>query len=307
MKRIFLLCFIAAIISCGRHTDTRPDGFHDEVLLKTTPVKDQGKSELCWIYAMFATLETEHLMQGDSVNLSVDYTARLYMRRLALESFRSGDGSSLSMRGVGPMAVELLRSDGAVPEDSYYRDTPINWQVVARKVERLVRVSRRRRLTEEKFLRALDSLLDSEIGALPQAVYMLGMKYTPVEFAHSMCGRDEYVSLTSVAGEPYGTSIRLPFEDNAFGCRGENVPKDTIVDRVRRSISSGHPVFWEGGENDNHALSLVGMGREAGGRRYFIGKNSWGDKAGSHGFVYLSERYVRNKTAVVVMRRDLGH
>ena len=49
-----------------------PDGKHFtvDVMNRMTPVKDQGNSEKCWIYAMLAAIETEHLSWGDSVNLS---------------------------------------------------------------------------------------------------------------------------------------------------------------------------------------------------------------------------------------------
>ncbi len=45
-----------------------------------TPVKNQGKTELCWAYAMLATIETEHLLRGDSVNLSPQYLGRMLKR-----------------------------------------------------------------------------------------------------------------------------------------------------------------------------------------------------------------------------------
>lgn len=57
-----------------------PRVFYRDVMLPTTPMKNQGSSSLCWAYAMLATIETEHLVQGDSVNLSVDYVARAYLR-----------------------------------------------------------------------------------------------------------------------------------------------------------------------------------------------------------------------------------
>ena len=57
----------------------------DVTRLKTTPVKDQGPSQTCWIYAMLATIETEHIMRGDSVNLSVDYVSRMLIREKAAE------------------------------------------------------------------------------------------------------------------------------------------------------------------------------------------------------------------------------
>lgn len=317
-------CILVVLVACKRQSGAEPEGFIVDTMLPTTPVKNQEGSELCWMYAMFATIEAEHLMQGDSVNLSVDYSARLYLRRLAIDYFRSGGRSrlvrvtaeagvrrrqcgrdktksNLSLRGVGPMAVALLRTDGCVPQESYFRDTPVNWNVVVRKVERLAQSALRHHLTEEWFARSLDSLLDKEIGVLPQAVYMFGAKYTPAEFAHSICRADEYVALMADDRMPVGSVLRLPFDDNCMGAEGMNVPRDSLVSYVKESIRAGHPVFWEGGENDNHALALVGMGRAADGKLYFIGKNSWGEDSGNHGFVYISERYLLNKTAVVVI------
>lgn len=79
MKQTIMLLVVLLLVSCGQRKDGKTTGSQrmtTEVLLKTTPVKNQGHSELCWDYAMLATIETEHLMQGDSVNLSPDYVAR---------------------------------------------------------------------------------------------------------------------------------------------------------------------------------------------------------------------------------------
>ena len=40
-------------------------------LIRHTPVKQQGNSSLCWAYSMLATIESEHIMKGDSINLSI--------------------------------------------------------------------------------------------------------------------------------------------------------------------------------------------------------------------------------------------
>jgi bleomycin hydrolase len=69
-KWIILIVGLLLLTGCRQkeqHT------FTDELLLPMTPVKDQGKSQLCWAYAMLATIETEHLLRGDSVNLSAVY------------------------------------------------------------------------------------------------------------------------------------------------------------------------------------------------------------------------------------------
>ena len=48
----------------GKQQDEKrkPRKFTTEVMLRYTPVKDQGRSPLCWAYSMLATIETEHIL-----------------------------------------------------------------------------------------------------------------------------------------------------------------------------------------------------------------------------------------------------
>ena len=69
-------------------------------MVKTTPVKDQGPSALCWVYAMLATIESEHLMMGDSVNLSTDYIARALLEEQAMNYFLSQGHHPINLRGT---------------------------------------------------------------------------------------------------------------------------------------------------------------------------------------------------------------
>ena len=58
-------------------TQQPPKHFTHEVMNPITPVKNQGKTQLCWVYAMLAAIETEHLRWGDSVNLSPAYIEKM--------------------------------------------------------------------------------------------------------------------------------------------------------------------------------------------------------------------------------------
>ena len=51
--------------------DSGPEQFDIETINAYTPVKNQGRAPLCWAYAMLSAIETEHIMRGDSVHLSV--------------------------------------------------------------------------------------------------------------------------------------------------------------------------------------------------------------------------------------------
>ena len=74
-----------------------------------TPVKDQGQSQSCWIYAMLAAIETEHLLRGDSVNLSAAWVES----HLAEEPSAPPSG-----RGMGATLLALIERHGVVGYDA---------------------------------------------------------------------------------------------------------------------------------------------------------------------------------------------
>ena len=325
---IFLTCFV--LISCGQQrsrVDIPKEKFTIELRLPTTPVKDQGSSSLCWVYGMLATLETEHIMRGDSVNLSPDYVARMYLseqanRRRLLPNKIVQKEAGITTRGMCTMALDLIQTYGLQHYDAYRHKPDMDYNVLCRKLDKD---------------NDAEKLLDKYIGPLPNQVFMLGALYTPLEFAHSVCTDDEYVALTSFTHHPYGQRFPLEVPDNYFHDTFLNVPLDTMMNRIVQSLRSGHPVCWEGdtsepgflfGEGyavlknekkkvtaerrqasfearrttDDHVMEIVGLAHDQHGRRFFLCKNSWGTANRYHGFMFLSENYVRMKTIAVVLR-----
>ena len=69
--------------------------FVTDVMNGMTPVKDQGESETCWIYAMLATIETEHLSWGDSVNLSPYYIEKMIEKEANCPKSKRGEPTTL--------------------------------------------------------------------------------------------------------------------------------------------------------------------------------------------------------------------
>lgn len=74
----FAAAAVAALLLAAACSRRVPVGerFSVEVMNASTPVKDQGRSDGCWAYAMLSAIETEHIMRGDSVSLSVAYALR---------------------------------------------------------------------------------------------------------------------------------------------------------------------------------------------------------------------------------------
>ena len=139
MRKILLfVCSTLVVVSACRNANKSNELLHHQfktdVMLKATPVKNQGSSSLCWAYAMLGTIESERLMMGDSVNLSVDYLARMLLKEQARETFFAGGRKQVSLRGTASMALRLLERYGMLHEDTYHSQQ-VNYNVLARKVQ----------------------------------------------------------------------------------------------------------------------------------------------------------------------------
>ncbi len=344
MKKLLTwLLLIGLLAACGRPApkpaSSAPKAFTNDLVLKTTPVRDQGRSPLCWAYAMVATLETDRLMMGDSVTLSTDYVARCLLQEEARRYCLSRGRTGVSLRGMPTMALDIMAQQGMLPFDSYYHNTGtdiytsgVNYGVLCRKVAEVTRAAASLDRTDSQ----VADLLDREIGALPRLIAFFGMTYTPLEFAHSVCLPGDYVALTSFTHHPFGERFALETPDNQYHDAFLNVPIDTLMASIVSALRSGHAVCWEGDTSepgfsfaqglatlpdgtattqearqrlfdrlkttDDHCMALCGLAHDRQGRRFFIAKNSWGKDNPYGGFMYLSEDYVRLKTIAVVMR-----
>ncbi len=106
MKQLAFLIIAVLLSGC---TLQEPRALTHEVLNRMTPVKDQGESQTCWIYAMLAAIETEHLSWGDSVNLSPYYIERMLEQEPAAPQ---------SKRGMGNTLLRLIQKYGIVGYDA---------------------------------------------------------------------------------------------------------------------------------------------------------------------------------------------
>ena len=249
MKHLLPILCIAVFSGC---TPKEPEHFTTEVLNRMTPVKDQGESETCWIYAMLAAIETEHLRWGDSVNLSPAYIEKV------LEQEPQAPESG---RGMGKTLIRLIQKHGIVGYDA---------------------------------MRSTDR-------QPPRWVFMLGMQYTPQEFARSVCAPNEYIALTSNRQLPYYKEVEIAEPDNWLHDRFLNIPMDSLLQKTERAVRRHHGVCWE---SQKHAMSIVGIAHDDAGGKYFIMKNSWGTDRLHGGLDYLSFDEFKETTLAVEMTRE---
>ncbi len=336
--RVFPLLIAAVLlVACSRRqSEEQPvEHFTIEVLNPSTPVKDQGRSPACWIYAMLAAIETEHIGRGDSVNLSPYYTMRKMFEEGAQQAYLTRRTSSLLPRGTAMRALRLIETYGTMPYDAYRHGSEVNTAVLARKIAIGVKVSANSRRGLEASNATVGSMLNAAFGHEPRRVYMLGAEYSPQEFARSVCAPGEYEALTSFTHHPFGSSFALEIPDNIDHDQCLNVPIDTLMERMERAVIQCNGVCWEGDVSepgyssaqgiarlprgcdlsqaarqraferfettDDHCMSIVGLAHDGRGGKYFIMKDSYGTSNPYGGFVYVSFEYVRMKTVAVVI------
>lgn len=260
--------FIAAfIILTGATQCGRPKAYQDhtscpaitiDVLNKYTPVKNQGQTSLCWAYAMLSTIETEHLMQGDSISLSAAFVLRSLMQEAYRRHVLTGGRDHLSDRAMGQTLINLLQEYGARPLDSYRglpphafhspdgQDLLTGSRTLLKETRLIAQKAVRAGTGPTEFSSTLEAMLDERLGSPAPKVYMLGAEYTPQEFARSVCRPDEYLALTSFTHHPFYKTFPLEVPDNWEQNHFLNLPLDSMMTLLDKAVRQGHGVCWEG-------------------------------------------------------------
>lgn len=340
MRYFVLFSFVLfALFACNERGAQRSDmRFVCDVMNGYTPVKDQGRSETCWIFAMLSTIETEHIGRGDSVHLSPYFVERRLLERGAVSGYFAGGCERLSLRGTGMMLVNAIGTFGILPYDSYREGREANVGVVARKVavtaSRAAGVATGLRECE----RRVGGILDGAFGPAPHNIYMYSVEYSPQEFARSVCAPGEYEAVTSFSHHAFYECFDLEVADNRDHDLYLNLPIDSLLRRVELAVSHGHGVCWEGDTSergfsfergvavlpdgtdtgqdcrqraferfattDDHCMAVVGLAHDKAGRRYFVMKNSWGTDNPYGGLMYMSFDYFKLKTVAVFLPKE---
>ncbi len=340
MRRSVIVIFcIAILLSCTKkdppHSAGNPLEMHTEVLLRTTPVKNQGNSDLCWIYAMLATIETEHIMSGDSLDLSAAYLTRHLLADEASRLYAQGD-APITTRGMMTMTLSLLTLHGAMPYTSYRMPENVDLKSLPLQIQRIAKSHHAHPKGITSLENSINQVLDDALGPVPTWVFMLGSEYTPLEFAHSLFSKGEYTALTSFTHHPFGHRFVLEVPDNRYHDSFLNVPLDSMMNYIDHSLRTGHPVCWEGDisepgflfkegkatldkkqgkvtqedrqqgfdykqTTDDHCMEMIGIAHDNQGKKYYICKNSWGKDNPFNGLMFMDENYARAKTIAVVL------
>lgn len=275
MKRItFYIIVLALLGACSQ----QPPAFHIDVLNAYTPVKQQGKSQTCWAYAMLAAIETEHIMRGDSVNLSPAFVEHHLASEPAAPPSHRGMATTLlymiARHGLVPYQA-MTTTDLPAPHMAFMlgaQYTPLEFahSVCAPGEYRALTTSEEHPYYTSFVIDSPDNWTrDSFLNVPPDT--LLAIVEHAVSQGHGVCWEGD----TSEPGYDWKNGVaRL-----------------TAASRFTSTT-------------DDHCMAVVGLAHDDQGEHYLIMKNSWGTANAYSGLLFMHTHYFLRKTIAVVLPRS---
>lgn len=232
--------------------DTVGFGFVDQIVIPTTPVKDQNKSGTCWSFAGTGFFENEILRNtGDTVDLSEMYIVRKCYEDKADRFVRMYGSANFSPGGSVLDVPYVMRRYGLMPEEAYsglcYGEPKHVHGELHGALEGLVRnvVKKPNRKVSTAWKPALGGVLDAYLGEVPETFVYQGKTYTPQSYAKSL-GIDpaDYVAFTSFTHHPFYEPFILEIADNWLWESYHNVPLDDLKAIIDNALENGYSIGW---------------------------------------------------------------
>lgn len=191
----------------------------------------------------------------------------------------------------------------------------------------------------EKAIRTLNDTLDHYLGRVPATFNWKGKNYTAKSFAAEVLRfNDEYLELVSFANKPLYKKFILEDKYNWASDSFWNITLADMQQLVDTALAKGWSVGWEGDVTEtgfnhisgyaslpdsayaydkqrllnysteaterDHMLHLAGKGTDAGGKKWYYLKNSWGTWLSRYkGYLYMNENYFRMKTVILFVHK----
>jgi bleomycin hydrolase len=254
-------------------TNSNPEveGYKIIKLIKTSPIKDQQETGLCWDFATTSFIETEAIRLGKSpVVLSpVFFVTPTYIDKA--EKYIRMNGKSYF--GPGDLTFSVLgayKKYGAIPQSVYSgkKDSTSKYdhremdKALLEKVKYYVK-SGRGSMTTEGYRKDINEILSANVGKAPDTFTYQQKKYTPKTFAEKMVGinPDDYTEITSFSHHPFYSKFILEMESNWNNNYYLNLPLNDFSKVVDYALLQGHSVCWDGDiyEGFNNGFAVLNV------------------------------------------------
>jgi len=226
-------------------------------LIKTTPVKSQGRTGTCWAFATTSFIETELIRMGKAefdfsemffVRHAYESKADLFIRYQGMTNFGPG--------GQAHDVMNVIRNNGMATEQAYpgimYGGTGHNHRelntILKAYVEGVLEAKQISPVWKEGF----SAILDTYLGPDPGKMTISGNELSPKDIAASLeFNPDDYIELSSFTHHPYYKSFVLEVPDNWSNDSYYNLPIDELMEIIVNALKNGYSVCWDGDMSDS--------------------------------------------------------
>jgi bleomycin hydrolase len=246
--------------------------------LPVSVVKNQGNTGTCWCFSTTSLIESQCVKNnlGD-FDLSEMFSVRnTYVEKAKNYILRQGK-AQFSEGGLGHDLINAIAKYGAVPEKIYsgakplpipsskfvkpVKDTVIVATTGTDPIETVNHNHEKLIVTLKTYLddvlskkpinanwqMGYDSVLDAELGKVPEKFIYAGKEYTPKTFASTILkfNASDYISITSFTHHPYYSSFILEVPDNFSNGQFYNLPLNEMIQLTKEAINKGYSVMWD--------------------------------------------------------------
>ena len=258
MKKILVLLsfLMPAILLVAQDTLSNAEGskyqFIKVVNLEALPVQNQSITGTCWSFSALSFMESEMMRMGkEGINLSEMFVVNHAYKDKARKYIRMHGALNFGPGGAFHDIPYVIRNYGIVPEEVYnginYGGTRHDHRELDKIMQAMVdaiKSNPAKKLTPA-WDDAVQSVLNSYLGAIPESFEYRGKEYTPKSFAESTgLNMDDYIEISSYTHHPFYSRFILEVPDNWMWGSVFNVPLDDLVRIIDHALENGYTVAW---------------------------------------------------------------
>ncbi|MGN0205768.1 MAG: aminopeptidase C [Muribaculaceae bacterium] len=226
--------------------------FTDEIVIKTTPVKDQNKTGTCWSFSTVSFFENEILKAtGKEVDLSEMFIVHHCYLDKAIKYVRMDGTINFAEGGNTHDVPYVFKNYGALPEEVY---SGLNYGEDKHNHKELITVMRNymdgvKSIPNKKlstaWFKGLEGILDAYLGVMPEKFTFEGKEYTPRSYWDSFgINVDNYLKFSSFTHHPFYEKFALEVADNWLWGMCYNVKMNELKEITDYALAKGYSVAW---------------------------------------------------------------
>lgn len=250
--KVFILLLLLPILVFPQGKKKEQYIFTPVKEIKTTPVKDQGKTGTCWSFATMSFIETELIRLGKGEHiLSPMWNVRFTYLPKAINYIRYGGQTNFGMGGQAHDVMNVIKEYGMVPNEIYdgmkINEEGYNNGELDNVLKAVVDAVNKGRKLTLRWQEVIDATLNIYLGEPVKEFNYNEKIYTPKSFTESLgFNAGDYVEITSYNHHPFYSQFDLEIPDNWTKDKYYNVPVEDLMKIIDNAIENGYSVAWDG-------------------------------------------------------------